>query len=187
MDELDSQLKHLAEMAKQYPQGSRSRNKYLTRLMMMIDKSGKLYCAGRYDYPQEVYHEALQEVRLYISRNIDSYDPSRALMMTWGNQKLTFTFRDSIKEDTLVCEKLLTFSDEIRKYIEEDPDDIFKQKYIRGRPEISFQSIALRMFEGYSRREIAETWQIEEQTLYSFFSRACKKLQPVFLTYFEGF
>ncbi|MEO1125539.1 MAG: hypothetical protein AAFX95_15795, partial [Cyanobacteria bacterium J06639_16] len=75
------------------------------------------------------------------------------------------------------------FSEQVRQYVEEDPGDIFKQKHIRGRPEINFQSIALNMFEGYSRRELAEMWQIKEQTLYSFFLRACKTFQPAFLAH----
>ena len=71
------------------------------------------------------------------------------------------------------------------KVIEEDPDNIFGQKHIRGHAEISFRAIALKMLSGYSKREIAAGWNIPEQTLYSFFSRACQSFRSEIEAYLK--
>ncbi|MGB7439860.1 MAG: hypothetical protein WA919_02235 [Coleofasciculaceae cyanobacterium] len=210
MDELDSYLKQLSELAKQHPPGSKRRIIAVTRLLAAIESSGKLYCQGKYDYPLEVYHEAIQAVRTYIFRSIDRYDPTRAKMMTWINQKLNLEFKSAIKkfqkeqqgevslsrktsindgdsqrdlEDTLTSEKTPFLSDCVRQLIEEDIEDIFKNKFIRGRPEVNFQAIALHMLDGYGGRVLADKWDIPEQTLYSFFRRSCKNFKPVFEKY----
>jgi hypothetical protein len=62
---------------------------------MAIQASGKLYCKGRYDYPPEVYNEALQQVWLYLCENIDRYDPSKATVITWVNNMLGWRFQDA--------------------------------------------------------------------------------------------
>lgn len=205
-DSLDRELKSFAEQARQYPQGSRHRNKLTSRLIMMIEESGKLYCPEKSSYPVEVYHEALQEVRLYIFRSIDRYDPTRAKMMTWVNRKLSFAFQDaarkyrnrhlkttslSIKiarhnegsrrtlEDIISSETSPFLSEKLREVIKQDLSGEFRNKHLKGRPEINFQSIALKMIDGYSRREIADHWQVKEQRLYSFFSRCCKLFRPL--------
>lgn len=214
MDSLDSQLKQLAALVKQYPANSRGRNQMATRLLMMIEQSGKLFCPRKKSYPPEVYDEALQEVRLYIFRSLDSYDPDKAQMMTWVNRKLDYAFKDSIRrhlarqdnqvslsqtlygdetdtnktvEDNLaVSDTQPLLSEQIRQIIEDDPEDIFKKKHLRGRPEINFQTISLRMFAGYSRRDIAEEWGIQEQSLYSFYARSCKSFREKFEQYLKA-
>lgn len=208
---LDNELKKMAEIAKRHPVGSRERNKITSRLLMTIEQSGKLFCPARFNSPPEVYANAMQAVRLYIFRSLDTYDPTKAAMMTWVNKKLHFAFIDAVNgykkeragkvslststsEDNenspnrKVEKKVSTkpeplFSEQVRQVIEEDPDDLFKQKCIRGRPDVNFRVIALRICEGYSRREIAESFEIQEQTLYSFFSRSCKAFKPEFQNY----
>lgn len=90
MDELDK----LALEAQKHPANSKARKKALTKLVMAIQASGKLYCADRYDSP-EVYNEALQEVWLYVCQNIDRYDPSKGNAITWVNYTLKWRFRDA--------------------------------------------------------------------------------------------
>ena len=213
MDELDDQLKQLAALAQQYPAQSGNRNRIATRLLMAIEQSGKLFCPGKANYPPEVYHEALQELRLYIFRRLDNYDPTKAKMMTWVNQKLDFTFKDAIRrylkqrenqvslsknpygdesdakttmEDILSsAEEAPLLSEQIRKIIEEDPKNIFSERHLRGKPDINFRAIALKMFAGYSRKEIAAAWGIQEQTLYSFYGRSCKVFKETFEQYLK--
>lgn len=210
MDELDSRLKRLAEIAKQHPPGSKRRSIAVTRLLMAIEGSGRLYCKRRYDHPPELYHEAMQKLRAYVFRMIDRYDPTGAKMMTFINQKLNSEFIEAIQknqknqknrqqetslsapistqesnldrtlEDIVASENYVYLSDRLRKIIEEDVENIFKNKCIRGKPEANFQAIALYMIDGYDRREIAQIWDISEQTVYSFFSRCCESFRPVF-------
>lgn len=94
MDELDK----LALEAQKHPANSKARQKALTKLIMAIQASGKLYCADRYDYPPEVYNEALQEVWLYVCQNIDRYDPSKANAITWVNYMLHRRFQDAVNK-----------------------------------------------------------------------------------------
>jgi DNA-directed RNA polymerase specialized sigma24 family protein len=212
MDELDSYLKQLAEIAKQHPLGSKRRNIAVTRLLMVIEGSGRLYCKGRDDYPPEVYHETMQKLRAYVFRMIDRYDPTRAKMMTFINQKLNFLFKEAIQnnqrnqqqeaslstlistqkgnsdrtlEDTVVSENYVYLSDRLREMIEEDVENTFRSRCIRGRPEANFQAIALYMIEGYDRRGIAEMWGIPEQTVYAFFRRCCESFRPLFEKYLK--
>ncbi|NER20848.1 MAG: hypothetical protein F6J96_09080 [Symploca sp. SIO1C2] len=209
MDELDSYLKQLSKLAKQHSPGSKRRIIAVTRLLAAIENSGKLYCQGKYDYPPEVYHEAIQAVRTYVFRSIDRYDPTRAKMMTWINQKLNLEFKGAINKfkqerqlevslssqsgtsssnfnrdlDTLSSEQTPFLSESVRQLIEEDLEDVFKNQFIRGRPEVNFQAIALHLLDGYGKRELADMWNIPEQTLYSFFRRSCQKFKLLFEKY----
>lgn len=203
-DKLDERLKQIAATAQHSSEGSRERLKSISRLLMEVERSGALYCGGKNNYPIEVYHEALQELRLYIFRRIDAYDPSRAKMLTWLNRKLDFAFKDAIarhlkRQQQPLPEALSAdgwhhqalrgdpsgplLSVQVRQIIEEDPDDVFKHRHVRGRPEVNFRAIALKTCSGYSRREIAAEWGLQEQTLYSFFTRSCKTLKPLFDKY----
>lgn len=94
MDELDK----LALEAQKHPANSKARKKALTKLVMAIQASGKLYCKDRYDYPPEVYNEALQEVWLKVCEHIDRYDPSKGKVITWVNYMLHRRFQDAVNK-----------------------------------------------------------------------------------------
>jgi DNA-directed RNA polymerase specialized sigma24 family protein len=210
MDELDRHLKDLVEVAKQHLPGSRGRIAAVTRLLAAIERSRKLYCRGRHDYPPEVYHDAMQEVRAYIFRLIDRYDPSGAQMMTLVNQKLNNQFKDAIQkfkkersqdislsqeisendgdtsrtlENVFRAEEEIYLSDQLRQIIEDDPENTFQEKCIKGRPEANFRAVALHMLDHHNMRDLAKIWGIPEQTLYSFFRRACQSLKPLITQY----
>jgi DNA-directed RNA polymerase specialized sigma24 family protein len=85
MDELDQRLQELALAAKNFPAKSRARRKALTKLINEVQNSNKIFCRGRFDFPPEVYNEALQETWLYICQNIENCDPSIGRVMTWIN------------------------------------------------------------------------------------------------------
>lgn len=105
MDESDH-LKQLALAVQQQPRGSAARRIALNRLLCAIVLSGKLFCRGRYNFPPEVYDEALCKTLLYISKHIDRYDPTRAGVMTWVNKILNFKFIDAIARYTKQQEQL---------------------------------------------------------------------------------
>lgn len=213
MDELDRRLKELAETAKQHSSGSLQRRKAIQRLLQAIRQSGKLFCKGRYDYPPEVYHDALQRTFEYVAKKIDEYDPTLAKMMTWVNRKLDFAFKDEIKsfkkerqrksqetsysqshsedegtlENRLASDEVLYLSDQVRQIIESDPEELFKSKHLRGRPDVNFQVIALYLMENSNKRKLAERLSVNEQTLYSFFRRACIDMRPHIERYLQDF
>lgn len=206
MDELDRYLKGLAAEAKRHPPRSTQRRRAVNRLLEAIRQSGKLFCDGRYDFPPEVYHDALQKTFEYISKKVvDDYDPTLAQMMTWVNKKLNFAFKDEIKnfkkererksreisssnplsqdnkstlEDILTSESAPFVSDQLRQILEEDPEGLFKAQHMRGRPDVNFQTVALYRLDNKNLRKLAENLGVNEQALYSFFNRSLKKLRP---------
>lgn len=206
MDELDCQLKELVAVAKQHPSESVQRKKAITRLLMAIRRSGKLSYTGQTQYP-DLYHDALQETWAYIARNIDKYDPTRAKVMTWINYKLEREFKGRVQqfardqkarqeislsravgrddkgekktlEDQLSSDDALYLSDHLRQILAEDPDGLFRGKHLRGKPELHFQMMALHLMDEQNMRNLAARLNVKEQTLYSFFRRACKELRP---------
>lgn len=96
MDELDKRLENLALAAKQHPPGSKSRRLALTRLISEVEKSRKLFCKRKYDFPKELYNEALQETWLYICQHIENCDPQKGKIITWINFILDKRFTNSI-------------------------------------------------------------------------------------------
>ena len=178
--------------AQQYPAGSNYRARAVTRLLIAIRKSGKLRYRGQYQYPEEVYLEAVNDTLNYIAKRIDEYDPSPALFMTWVNQKLKFACIDAAKRYTKHWKKENSLEEnlqskdaapllsiQVRMIIEEDSDGVFRAKHIKGRPEANFRELALKYASGYTLREIAESLNIPEQTVYSFFSRACRFFREI--------
>jgi DNA-directed RNA polymerase specialized sigma24 family protein len=100
MDELDKRLEQLALTAKNSPPKSGARRKALSKLINEVQNSNKVFCRGRYDFPEEVYNEALQETWLYICRNIENFDPSIGRVMTWINFILEKRFINVINRHT---------------------------------------------------------------------------------------
>lgn len=205
MDELDHYLKELAETARQSSSGSPKRRKAIQRLLQAIRKSGKLFCKGRYDYPPELYHDALQNTLEYVAKKIDRYDPTLAKMMTWVNRKLDFAFKDEIKkfkeEQTRKFQERSFvqpydrdndveppyLSDQLRLILEEDLEGVFKAKHLRGRPDVNFKMVALYRIENEKLRRLADNLNVKEQTLYSFFRRACIEMRPHIERYLQDF
>ena len=96
MDDESDQLERLALAVQKQPRGSNGRRLAQNRLVCAIERSGKLFCQGRFNFPPEVYDEAVRETLLYLCRNIDRYNPTIAKVMTWVNDALHFRFIDAI-------------------------------------------------------------------------------------------
>lgn len=213
MNEIDELLKQLAIEAQQHPPGTLKRQIALGKLLHEIQKPGRLTCPkapsqlrGSYE---EIYAVAKQRLFKSICEKIDNYDRSKEVLQ-WANFLLDTRFPDAIREETQICRgvdltqverltlddlerdgmsELPTESDseakELRKYIEEDPEGIFREAHIRKRnnPQANFQFISLRMSEGYNIREIADELNIPYQTLNSFYKRNSEKFKPIFKEY----
>ncbi len=75
--------------------------------------------------------------------------------------------------------------DNLRSFLEEDPDEIFKSRYIENNPEANFQVIALRRLNEESWKDISQYFQIPVPTLSTFYQRCVKHFTPTFKEYFQ--
>ncbi|RUS94436.1 hypothetical protein DSM106972_093310 [Dulcicalothrix desertica PCC 7102] len=200
MDALDIRLEHLAITAKKFPPKSKSRQLALSELASKIQNSRRLFCKGRYNYPEDVYIEALQETWLYISRKIEKYDPEIGTVINWVNFILNKRFIDAIRRytrnqqasldetllDTLPQPQIVPDSGEIlQEILQADPDDLFKVEHIKNHPKATFQAIALRRLAKQSWGDMSVEWAISVSTLSSFYQRCLKLFIPKIQEYYQ--
>lgn len=189
MDELDERLQQLALEAQQHPPKSRVRRLALTRLIQIIQESGRL-SRRKFDTPQEVYEEALQEVWLYVCRKIDTYTPEKPIVH-WVNFVLKRRLVDVKKKrnswgreyslDAPInssssgkADRSRTYleamaqpqetplpSQLVRRCIEEDSERLFASKHIKGHPQANFRTIALLHLDGRTWQDTAIAVRLE--------------------------
>lgn len=75
----------------------------------------------------------------------------------------------------------------LRRFLEEDPENLLKRVHIQGRSDVTFQSLAI------ARYVYDESWEnlstnlgISIQTLCSFFNRQLRKLVPYFQKHLQN-
>jgi len=201
----EQQLQELALQAQQHSLGTTVRRITLSKLIDGIYRSGKLCHPYKGQFQggyEQIYQEALQDLFLYICKNIDKYDPERASFMTWVNMLLSQRFfkeaipkiigsSNEIKVESSVLENLedLAFDDsesednyisafkKIRRYIEIDPKGIFQQAHIKKYPKVNFQEIAVKRWSGISWKDISEELNIPVATLSNFYQRTLEKFR----------
>jgi hypothetical protein len=203
---LDEQLKELAIAAQRHADGTKERRIALTHLINTIWQSGKL-C---HPYPgqfqavyEDIYDEAVQTLFFYICKNdnIRKYDPERASVIVWVNMLLARRFFpeaipriigkdneiniENFNLETLQRPEPKSLFEQVRHCIEDDPEGIFRQEYIRGYPEANFQAIAQRRYSGVPWKEISAEWGIRINSLNTFYQRCLKKFAPKFKEYLE--
>ncbi|KYC42280.1 hypothetical protein WA1_20090 [Scytonema hofmannii PCC 7110] len=202
----ESQLKELALKAQQHPLGSTARRIALSKLIEGLYRSRKL-CSpyqGRFSQVyQHIYEEAVQDLFLYICKNIDKYDPERAEFTTWVNMLLSKRFfkeavskvvgkANEIKVEASFLENLEDLAPKdneqdyisdflkIRRYIEKDPQGVFRQTRIKSYPKVNFQEIAIKKWSGLSWKDISEEFGIPIPTLSNFYQRSLDKFRHEF-------
>ncbi|NEP01005.1 MAG: hypothetical protein F6K58_20560 [Symploca sp. SIO2E9] len=184
MDEVDERLQQLTLEAQQHPPKSRARRLALTRLIQMIQESGRL-SRRKFDTPQEVYEEALQEVWLYLCRKIETYNPAKGPVINWVNFVLKRRLVDAKKRYTK-CGREYSLdapinssstsnvnqsgthldrvaqpedtplpSQLVRRCLKEDSDGLFTSKHIKGHSQANFRTIALLYLDGKTWQETA--------------------------------
>lgn len=209
-------LQQLAKEAQQHPPRSHRRQLALSRLVGEILKSDRLghpqrglWSASLYE---DFYNEALQKTLLEICQKIDNYNPGHPVM-AWVNFLLKiqfinvvndynkkgipyipnsdkgktnyFPFLDDI-DQPILGKETLSDAQLLRQFLEDDPENRFRTERIRGRPEVTFQSIAWAKFvEDQTWSEISNKLGISIQTLCSFFNRRLQKLMPYFHKYLQ--
>ncbi|MBZ8180748.1 sigma-70 family RNA polymerase sigma factor [Oscillatoria salina IIICB1] len=213
MDELNKHLRRIAIEAQQYPPRSPARQIAITKLFEAIQTSGKLtrpywrQFPGLYD---EIYNVAKQKLFCYIYERIDNYSPERGEVLQWVNFLFgTRFFVEAIREITLPDSRLSTemisqrifynldndlwlnreneanpsLSEQIIKYLEDDPEGIFQATHMTDNPAANFRYLALQRIAGYKWREIESELGIHQATLCSFYLRCLQKLAPIIKEY----
>ena len=195
-DELDSHLLHLAISAQQHPPNSGGRRLAITKLIHEIVRSRRLCHPQKSQFTvqfyEDIYDEARQELLLYICQNIDKYDAERGSVMTWVNVLLERRFfKDAIRKMQTQQSKKKTDTDLdnfpapqeeppdlteiLKKCIESDPEDIFKNEHIEKCPQANFQALATRRISGKTWKEISVEFGMKIPTVSSFYYRCVSR------------
>lgn len=208
--QLDGQLKQLALTAQQHPPLSKERQKALNKLISVLQQSGGL-CSPHLTYGaqyQEVEDEGRSQLYFWICQNIDRYNPTKGEVLQWANFLLKKRFYiDAYRElnteggyrppnpslddlNNLPNLQMMmelpeeSMSQELRRLLEEDPENIFQKAHVQGHPKASFKFITLQKLNGYSWEEISQQLHnIPVPTLSSFYQRSLTKYIPFFRDY----
>lgn len=205
----DRTLNQLAREAQQYPDRSYERRRVLNQLVQKILQSGALVHPKNELLPpavsEDLYREALNITLMEICRNIDKYDSQKDIL-AWMNFVLNKRFIDVCRIeldnrkyldknwkpiDLDILEHRSTESvdstsplDDLKELIEEDPNQIFTTKYVKGHPKANFQFLVLaRIWEDRKWKEISIELNVPTATLCEFFKKQLKELTPYFKEY----
>ncbi|MGB3403302.1 MAG: sigma-70 family RNA polymerase sigma factor [Microcoleaceae cyanobacterium] len=201
----EQQLQELALQARQHPIGTTARRITLSKLIDIIYRSHQLirpYLGQFQGVYEEIYQEAVQNLFLYICKNIDKYNPERGQFITWINMLLSQRFfkeaipkvigkaneinlessileniKPSTVEESKETEEYIKTFEKIRRYIEIDPKGIFRQTQIKKYPQINFREIAIKRWSGISWKEISDEFNIPIATLSNFYQRNLEKFR----------
>lgn len=80
-------------------------------------------------------------------------------------------------------ERMPLLSEQVIAWIRADPDGVFKQTHIAGKPAANFQFLALRVIEGYSWQETADRLGISLATLNRFYHRCLDRFSALIKHY----
>jgi DNA-directed RNA polymerase specialized sigma24 family protein len=208
-DDLDRTLNQLAKEAQGYPDRSYERRRLLNQLVQKILQSGTLVHPKHELLPlavsEDLYHEALNITLMEICKKVDKYDLNKDIL-AWVNFVLNKRFIDICRKeqdirkyldknwkpiDLEILEHRATESvdsssplDDLKELIEEDPNQIFTNKYVKGHPNATFQFLALaRIWEDRKWKEISNELNVPTATLCEFFKKQLKELTPYFKEY----
>ncbi|MBW4634524.1 MAG: sigma-70 family RNA polymerase sigma factor [Iphinoe sp. HA4291-MV1] len=183
-------------MVQQNPPLSRERQLALTRLVNGILQSGRLFHPQRSQFSaaiyQDIYDEVLQELLLYICQNIHKYEPERGSVMTWVNILLSQRFFKQVVQKRFRQQRVPKMTvtnlyhlaqpesephltEILKKYIDSDPEHLFKQKHIANYPAVNFQALVQRRISGKSWKNISAEFGINISTVSTFYYRCIRK------------
>jgi hypothetical protein len=203
MHSLEHQLQQWAMAAGQHPLGSLERQRLLTQLVSAAQQSGKLWRGDqRDDRARDDYSEALQKTWLYICRNINVYDPSKAGVMTWINGYLKWRLKDieiarakAQKDQAPIYDQddndpisqipalpapstLLT---DLQAWLDQDAPQL-QRIHVKQRPDLHSQwLIAQRLLLECPWKDLAATTKCPIPTLSNFYQKKCMPLLRQFL------
>lgn len=186
---MDEILRQLALEAQQHPAGSQERQIALTKLIDQIYRHNRLTRPPinddnlRHLY-EDIYSEARLKIVEHICQKIDTYDSQRPVM-AWVNHFFNFRFQDVcdryrketriprlfVDESEKFDQEEMEDTERLRELIEQDPDNIFRNTTVRGRPDITWQVIALARLDDEKWETISQRFDKNISTLQSFFDR----------------
>ncbi|HLP87723.1 MAG TPA: sigma-70 family RNA polymerase sigma factor [Nostocaceae cyanobacterium] len=195
----EERIRQLVIEVCQYPKGSLERQRGLNELIMLIQKSGKMWQG----YGEAYREEALQETWLYFCRNLceattgDRYNPDKASVFTWLSSYFKYRLLDwqrKIQTDQALIESPKATSDggeiDPLDLLEARPEpppilqEIYtwleKERYkltrihVRERPDINcLVLIEARLPPETSWQELATKYGVAIATLSNFYQREC--------------
>ncbi|MEE3717562.1 hypothetical protein V2H45_12430 [Tumidithrix elongata RA019] len=196
---IEEQLKQLVLETCQHPHGSVGRQKGLTAIVRLVNRSGKLWREAT-----AYYEDALQQTWLYFCRNLceaitakAAYDPNQSTVTTWMNAYLKRRLQDMYTETQDQKYKTvpeiqddntgLTATDRleapsqpssllerIREWVEKDPTKKLRKLHVRDRPDVNAQVlICKRLPPESSWQSLSQEFNLPISTLSSFYQRSC--------------
>jgi len=204
---LEQQLKQLVQETCQHPHGSIARQRALTSLIRLINRSQKLWKDS-----STYYEDALQLTWLYFCRNLceaitakSAYDSDRSNVITWMNAYLKRRLQDMYienqqqqlqhvleeGEDRKITDQIVdriiappqpsNLLDQVRQWVESDKTKVLQRTYIRDRADVNAQVLILRRLPPESSWQIlAQEFALPVSTLSSFYQRKCIPLLKEF-------
>lgn len=194
---LDEELREYAIEAKRHPPGSRHRREALTQLMEGILRSGRISRPRKGEFPEcydDIRNEAIQKTALYLCDKIEGYDPDKSPVIRWFNYLLEKRFfKEAIREivgdknvfsnDPASFDRLPSkennpplLSEELRKYVEEDPEGKLKNRIHKVYKQVNFWDLLRRRMAGEKWKTIAADLGVPASTLSDFYQRNLKEI-----------
>lgn len=189
VDELEERLQQLVAEARESPPVQRRQR--LNEIVRLISMSGKLW---REETPD--YQDALQQTWLYLCRNLETYDSSRANVITWLDNHLKWRLEDfrQAQQAELARRVSGSMNDEaidridnipappeippileaVRRWVQTDPNGELSSIHVQGRPDVTCQILILRRLPPETRwSEIASEFNLSQSTAANFYRRQC--------------
>lgn len=193
---IDPQLQELIRLACHYPPGDPRRQRYLTQVIQLIQRS-----RGLWKEASPYYEDALQLTWVYFCQNIceagtgEAYDPNRSSVLTWLNRYLKWRLLDgqqyqqdlaknldlaSIPESAAVWNssavrpEVPPILEETQRWAEQDPSGELAAIALQNCPTVTCQMLILRRLPPEtSWKELAAETGLAISTLSSFYQRQC--------------
>lgn len=197
--QVEEPLARLALEAQKNRPGSPQRRLALTRLSQALMQPGQISHPPTTFPAQiatEIYQEALQNLLIHICQKIDQYDPQKGSILTWVNflmkkrffpeaiadiigsiqeKKVKIELNNQLKNsDTLET----SLSEQLRNYLEKDPDHLFQTATMKKRPHVTFQAIILGRLNGKKWRELSQEFDVPISALNSFYLSKLSEFKP---------
>jgi hypothetical protein len=182
-DEIEKQIRLLIAIACGHPRGSFKRQRNLTKIIQIVQESGQFKKISSPDY-----EDALQLTWIHLCRNLcHQYDPEKGSLITWLNGYLKWRILDIQQpKPTVPIEDAQDFPaqpdippllEDIKNWVETDPDGQLRRIHIRNHPEITAQMLILRRLPPEtSWQDLSTEFGISLSTLSNFYQNKCLPL-----------
>ena len=179
------QLKQLILETCKYPPGSLERQTSLTKLIIAIKRSKKLWWENT-----PYYQDALQKTWIFFCQNLCTvYDSKLSTVTTWLNRYLKWRLKDfylegkanpGVSSNDAIIDNLVAKPDippmleNTLQWAKQDPSGELRRIHIKGYPQITCQILILhRLPPETSWKELSTEFGLSISTLSNFYRREC--------------